>query len=99
MPNVSSLAKASETLAAAHAAGTRLRIGDDLTTEGLDRILEHEAGDLTCTLEAGIRLSRLNAALARDGQRLSLDPPGDPTVGRLLAENLSGPFRDRKSVV
>ena len=95
MPNVSSLAKASEALAAAHAAGTRLRIGEDLTTEGLDRILEHEAGDLTCTVEAGIRLSTLNAALGRHGQRLSLDPPGDPTVGALLAENLSGPLRHR----
>lgn len=95
MPNASSLAEASEALAAAHAAATRLRIGEDLTTEGLDRILEHEAGDLTCTVEAGIRLSTLNAALARSGQRLSLDPPGDPTVGALLAENLSGPFRHR----
>jgi len=95
LPNASSLAEASEALAAAHAAGTRLRIGDDLTTEGLDRILEHEAGDLTCTVEAGIRLSTLNAALRRSGQRLSLDPPGDPTVGALLAENLSGPFRHR----
>jgi len=95
LANVSSLAKASEALAAAHAAGTRLRVGEDLTTEGLDRILEHEAGDLTCTVEAGIRLSTLNAALSRHGQRLSLDPPGDPTVGALLAENLSGPLRHR----
>ena len=95
MPNVSSLAEASEALASAHAAGTRLRIGEDLTTTGLDRILEHEAGDLTCTVEAGIRLSTLNAALAEHGQRLSLDPPSDPTVGALLAENVSGPLRHR----
>jgi glycolate dehydrogenase FAD-binding subunit len=64
-------------------------------TEGLDRILEHEAGDLTCTVEAGVRLSVLNEALGRHGQRLSLDPPGDPTVGALLAENVSGPLRHR----
>jgi FAD/FMN-containing dehydrogenase len=64
-------------------------------TEGLDRILEHEAGDLTCTVEAGVRLSTLNDALARHGQRLSLNPPGDPTVGALLAENVSGPLRHR----
>jgi len=95
LPSVSSLQEASAALAAAHAEGRRLRIGDDLTTEELDRILEHEAGDLTCTVEAGIRLSELNAALARHGQRLSLDPPGDPTVGALLAENLSGPLRHR----
>jgi len=82
-------------LAAAGAEGRRLRIGDDLTTGGLDRILEHEAGDLTCTVEAGVRLSSLNAELVRHGQRLSLDPPGDPTVGALLAGNVSGPLRHR----
>jgi glycolate dehydrogenase FAD-binding subunit len=95
LPSVSSLQEASELLAAAHAEGKRVRIGDDVTTDGLDRILEHEAGDLTCTVEAGIRMSRLNNALARHGQRLSLDPPGDPTMGALLAGNLSGPLRHR----
>jgi glycolate oxidase FAD binding subunit len=72
-----------------------MRIGDDLTTVGLDRILEHEAGDLTCTVEAGVRLSTLNRELARRGQRLSLDPPGDPTIGAVLARNVSGPLRHR----
>ncbi len=72
-----------------------MRIGEELTTEGLSRILEHEAGDLTCTVEAGIRLSELNAELERHGQRLSLDPPGDPTIGALLAQNRSGPLRHR----
>jgi glycolate oxidase FAD binding subunit len=73
----------------------RVRIGEDLTTGDLDRVLEHEAGDLTCTVEAGIRLSKLNAELGRHGQRLSLDPPGDPTIGSLLARSLSGPLRHR----
>ena len=95
MPSVSSLEEASQALATAHAENRALRIGNDLTTRGLDRILEHEAGDLTCTVEAGIRLSELDGALARHGQRLSLDPPGDPTVGALLAANLSGPLRHR----
>ena len=31
----------------------------------------------------------------RPGQRLSLDPPGDPTIGACLAANLSGPLRHR----
>ena len=65
------------------------------TPAGMDRVLEHEAGDLTCTVEAGIRLSALAAALAPSGQRLSLDPPGDPTIGACLAGNLSGPLRHR----
>ncbi len=95
MPSVSSLEQASGLLAAAHGEGRRLRIGEDLSTEGLDRLLEHEAGDLTCTVEAGLRLSELNRMLSRHGQRLSLDPPGDPTIGALLALNLSGPLRHR----
>ena len=72
-----------------------MRIGGDLTLDGLVRILEHEAGDLTCTVEAGIRLSTLQAALGEAGQRLALDPPGDPTIGACLAANLSGPLRHR----
>ena len=72
-----------------------MRIGDDLTAAGLNRILEHDPGDLTCTVEAGVRLSELRAALAAHGQRLSLDPPDDPTIGALLARNLSGPLRHR----
>ena len=95
MPSVSSLEAASSLLASANAEGGRLRIGADLTTDGLDRILEHEEGDLTCTVEAGVRLSSLRTSLARAGQRLSLDPPGDPTVGALLATNASGPLRHR----
>jgi glycolate oxidase FAD binding subunit len=95
LPSVSSLEDASRALASASAEGRQLRIGESLTTEGLSRLLEHEAGDLTCTVEAGVRLSTLQAALAEAGQRLSLDPPGDPTVGALLAENLSGPLRHR----
>jgi glycolate oxidase FAD binding subunit len=92
---VSTLEQAAEHFRSAAASGTRVRIGDDLDTSGLDRILEHETGDLTCTVEAGIRLSELNAALGRHGQRLSLDPPGDPTIGACLAKNLSGPLRHR----
>ena len=59
------------------------------------RILEHEPGDLTCIVEAGIRLSALRDALAVHGQRLSLDPPGDPTLAECLLDDLSGPLSHR----
>jgi glycolate oxidase FAD binding subunit len=95
LPSVSSVEEASAFLTAATREGRRVRIGEDLTTAGLDRLLEHEAGDLTATVEAGIRLSALNARLAESGQRLSLDPPGDPTIGAIVAANLSGPLRHR----
>ena len=58
-------------------------------------IVEHEPGDLTCIVEGGIRLSALRAALAEHGQRVSLDPPGDPTLAECLLEDLSGPLRHR----
>ena len=70
-----------------------------VSTRRLNRILEHETGDLTCTVEAGIRLSVLNRRLARHGQMLALDPPGDPTVGACIAANLSGPRRHRYGTV
>jgi glycolate oxidase FAD binding subunit len=95
LPSVSSVEEASAALGAAHAEGRRLRIGRDLTTGGLTRVLEHDPGDLTCTVETGVRLSELQAALAATGQRLSLDPPGNPTIGALLARNASGPLRHR----
>ena len=95
MPSVSSVEEASAALGTAYREGRTLRIGEDLTAHGLNRVLEHDPGDLTCTVEAGMRLSELRTALVAAGQRLSLDPPGDPTIGALLALNLSGPLRHR----
>jgi glycolate oxidase FAD binding subunit len=66
-----------------------------LQTASSDGILEHEPGDLTCIVEGGIRLSALRESLAPHGQRLSLDPPGDPTVAECLLEDLSGPLAHR----
>ena len=68
---------------------------EELDLSGLDRVLEHEAGDLTCTVEAGIRLSALQAELADHGQMLALDPPGDPTIGACIAGDLRGPRSHR----
>jgi glycolate oxidase FAD binding subunit len=95
LPSVSSIEEAAALFASAHADGRRLRIGEDVTAGGLDRVLEHDPGDLTCTVEAGLRLAALREELAASGQRLSLDPPGDPTVGAVVAGNLSGPLRHR----
>jgi FAD/FMN-containing dehydrogenase len=58
-------------------------------------VIEYEPGDLTCVVEAGLHLSELGAVLSPFGQRLSLDPPGDPTVEECLLEDLSGPLRHR----
>ena len=90
------IAQAAETLGQASREGRRVsieRAGGELvvSTRYLNRLLEHEAGDLTVTVEAGIRLSALNERLAEHGQMLALDPPGDPTVGAAIAGDLFGP--------
>src|SRR6266852_7908076 len=68
-----------------------------LETTRLIRLLEHEAPDLTCHIEAGLTLAALQAQLATKGQRLTLDPPDaqQATLGGLLASNASGPKRLR----
>jgi glycolate oxidase FAD binding subunit len=61
----------------------------------LDQIVEHAAGDLVVTVQAGVRLDTLSARLAEQGQRLALDPPGAGTVGGLIATGVAGPLRLR----
>ena len=90
------IAQAAEILGQAAREGRRVsieRAGGELvvSTRYLNRLLEHEAGDLTVTVEAGIRLSALNERLAEHGQMLALDPPGDPTIGAAIAGDLFGP--------
>jgi len=69
------------------------RVGLVLGLSRLDKILEHEPGDLTVTVQAGRTVAALQSALGR--QWLSLDPP-DParaTIGGVIAANASGPRR------
>jgi glycolate oxidase FAD binding subunit len=70
-----------------------------LRTGALDAIVEHNAGDLTAVLQAGLPLRALDEALAPAGQMLALDPPlggGDvATVGGAIAAGDSGPLRHR----
>lgn len=60
-------------------------------------VIEHEPGDLTCTVSAGVPLGELQAALARGGQMLALDPPGAAalTVGDAFAAAAFGPRAHR----
>jgi glycolate dehydrogenase FAD-binding subunit len=70
----------------------------ELSTRGLDRIVAHNDGDLTAVLEGGVPLALAQAAFARHGQRLALDPPdggGAATIGGVLAAGDSGPLRHR----
>jgi len=63
----------------------------------LSQVLDHEPGDMTSTVQAGMMLSDYQAHLGRQGQLLGLDPPGAgrATIGGILAANASGPRRLR----
>ncbi len=68
----------------------------EISTAGLDRILEHNAGDLTAVLEAGVPLASAQERFAGEGQMLALDPPDEgATVGGVVAAGDSGPLRSR----
>ena len=73
------------------------RIDRVIDTTGLHRLIDHDPGDMTATVQAGMTLAALAEELARAGQRLAVDPPlGDKksaTVGGVFASNDSGPCR------
>jgi glycolate oxidase FAD binding subunit len=70
-----------------------------LRTRRLDAIVEHNRGDLTAVVQAGLSLRELDDTLAAAGQMLALDPPfGEDdaaTVGGTIASGDSGPLRHR----
>lgn len=86
--------------------GTKLRWGRptdppevDLSTEGLSEVVEHNEGDLTTVLQAGVPLARAQEALAEASQMVALDPPlgqgEEATIGGVVATGDSGPLRHR----
>jgi glycolate oxidase FAD binding subunit len=75
-----------------------------LSTQRLDRIVDYAPEELVLTIQPGVRLSDIEKLLASRGQMLAFEPPrwtrllsarGEPTVGGVLAANLSGPRRIR----
>ena len=79
-------------LAHAFALGEKLEAAD---LRALNRVVEYTPEDMTVTVEAGITLAELQAALVKGGQWLPLDPPNPDalTVEAMLAFNASGPRR------
>jgi len=71
----------------------------DFDTLRLNRIVEHNEGDFTAILEAGVSLVEAQAKFAAAGQMLAIDPPlgaGDAaTIGGVMAANDAGPLRHR----
>ena len=100
-----------EVLRLAHAEGLRVAPAGNCTKQRLggipraidlllwldrmNRITEYQAADLTITVEAGVRIEDLAAALRAEGQMLPLDVPfgSEATIGGVIATNGSGPRR------
>lgn len=76
--------------------------GEGLTVSGLSGIELYEPGSLTLVAGAGTPLAEIEAVLAEENQRLAFEPmdhrgllgtSGQPTVGGVVAANVSGPRR------
>ncbi|MEX0936124.1 MAG: FAD-binding oxidoreductase, partial [Gemmatimonadota bacterium] len=66
-----------------------------VSTAAMDRLVEHEPGDLMVRGQAGLLLADLQRAVSGSGQWLALDPPGGAsrTLGGIVAGGESGPLR------
>ncbi len=87
--------------------GTRAGLGHSVTGElvdvtGLKGISLYEPGALTIVAAAGTPLETIEKTLAKEGQRLPFEPMdhralygtnGKPTIGGVVAANISGPRR------
>ncbi len=76
--------------------------GEVLSVAGLSGITLYEPGALTMVAQAGTPVAEIEAALAKENQRLAFEPmdhrgvvgsTGTPTIGGVFAANVSGPRR------
>ncbi len=76
--------------------------GDTLSAAKMSGIVDYEPGALTLVARAGTPVEEIEAALAAEGQRLPFEPmdhrgllgtSGVPTIGGVVAANVSGPRR------
>ncbi|MCZ4352118.1 FAD-binding protein [Roseovarius aestuarii] len=76
--------------------------GVKLFTGGLSGIELYEPGAMTLVVQAGTPLAEVEAVLSAEGQRLAFEPmdhrgmlgtDGAPTIGGVVAANVSGPRR------
>jgi glycolate oxidase FAD binding subunit len=71
----------------------------EIRTSNLDTLVEHNHGDLTAVLQAGMPLVRAQETFAAAGQMLAVDPwlgaQHEATIGGIIATADSGPLRHR----
>ncbi|MBD2563501.1 MULTISPECIES: FAD-binding oxidoreductase [Nostoc] len=68
-----------------------------VSTKRINQLIEHAVGDLTVTVEAGMKFSDLQALLAKSRQFLALDPTAtdSATIGGIVATGDTGSLRQR----
>jgi glycolate oxidase FAD binding subunit len=72
-------------------------VDETVSTRSLNAIVDYVPADQIVTVQAGMTIARLQAALREQKQRLALDPPGPQrtTVGGNVATASYGPLRTR----
>ncbi|MTJ08417.1 FAD-binding oxidoreductase [Anabaena sp. UHCC 0204] len=80
-----------------HWGGLAKNIDLVVSTERINQLIEHAVGDLTVTVEAGMKFAHLQEILAKSGQTLALDPakPELATIGGIVATADTGSLRQR----
>ena len=68
-----------------------------ISTQKCDRLIEHAVGDLTVTVEAGMKLVDLQSILRSHNQFLPIDPsyPDTATLGGIVSTADAGSWRQR----
>ncbi|MEM6398980.1 MAG: FAD-binding oxidoreductase [Cyanobacteria bacterium P01_D01_bin.116] len=68
-----------------------------VSTQHLNKIINHAVGDLTITVEAGVKFADIQANLAKHNQILALNPtePDLATIGGIIATGDTGSLRQR----
>ena len=68
-----------------------------ISIQKCDRLIEHAVGDLTVTVEAGMKLADLQTQLKSHNQFLPIDPsyPETATLGGIVATADTGSWRER----
>ncbi|NEQ77766.1 MAG: FAD-binding oxidoreductase [Okeania sp. SIO2C9] len=68
-----------------------------VSSDRLNHLIEHAVGDLTVTVEAGMKYAELQETLAKTGQFLAIDPayPETATIGGIVATADTGSLRQR----
>lgn len=68
-----------------------------ISTSRLNHLIEHAVGDLTVTVEAGMKFAEVQNILAAAHQFIAIDPayPEDATIGGIIATADAGSWRQR----